>query len=96
MVTLFRGISGSDWSLLAEPLLPIGWGAGAMWFLYLVVVFGLLTTFTGAVVDVLRRPLPIDVEVAMAEDRAATPRARQNPRIANKNGRQPTHVCPAG
>mmetsp|Transcript_113459 Transcript_113459/g.327646 ORF Transcript_113459/g.327646 Transcript_113459/m.327646 type:complete len:840 (-) Transcript_113459:29-2548(-) len=66
-VTLFRGISGGDWSTFAAPLASGNWVWCTVWILYIFcVVFGLLNIITAVLVDLVKRPLPLDRELELA------------------------------
>jgi len=68
-VTLFRAISGADWSEFAAPLFLTGPLWGMVWMIYIfVVVFGCLNIITGMVVDILRQPMPTDRKFRMLVD----------------------------
>lgn len=62
-VTLFRAVSGSDWSKFAAPLVATHWFWSIAWLAYVfVVLFGILSMVIGLVADIVRRPLPHDKE----------------------------------
>jgi len=66
--TLFRGISGSDWSKFAAPLMQASWIYGGMWVPYIgFVVFGLLNIVTGIFVDSTLKTAEADHTVAVIE-----------------------------
>lgn len=63
-VTLFRAVSGSEWSKLAAPLAATHWIWSVVWLAYVfVVLLGVLNMVIGIVADIVRRPLPHDMEV---------------------------------
>lgn len=56
--TLYRSVSGADWSSFAAPLAKISWFWGLVWACYVgVVLFGMLNVLTGSVVDIVKRPV---------------------------------------
>lgn len=68
-VTLYRAISGADWSEFAAPLSLTGPLWGFVWMVYVyVVAFGCLNVITGMVVDILRQPMPTDRKFRMLVD----------------------------
>jgi len=68
-MTLFRAVTGSDWSAFAAPLAAIGWAWGALWFAYIFCTcLGLLNMVTGVIVDIVRRPLPTDRALQLAAE----------------------------
>jgi len=57
--TLYRSISGADWSTFAAPLAKLSWMWGVVWSGYVsVILFGVLNILIGSVVDTMRRPVP--------------------------------------
>mmetsp|Transcript_114638 Transcript_114638/g.331295 ORF Transcript_114638/g.331295 Transcript_114638/m.331295 type:complete len:694 (+) Transcript_114638:16-2097(+) len=61
LCTLFRAISGADWTAFAAPLYVAGWYWGLLWLLYIFfAAFGILNVVTGIIVDIMRRPFLVD------------------------------------
>lgn len=59
LTTLFRAISGADWSAFAAPLSAMGWVWSVVWLGYvLLAALGLLNVVTGVVVDIVKKPVP--------------------------------------
>lgn len=68
-LTLFRVLTGSDWTVFAAPLVAIGAPWGVAWFVYVFCTFfGLVNIVTGLVVDIVKRPLPLDKTIAIAAE----------------------------
>jgi len=68
-VTLFRAISGGDWSTFAGPLAATGWAWTIVWLLYIfLALFGLLNVLIGVIVDIVRKPLPGDRAMRLAAE----------------------------
>jgi len=68
MQTLFRAVSGADWTAYASTLSRIGKGWTVIWTLYIFcLVFGVSNVLTGIVVDILKRPTPNDHILAEAD-----------------------------
>mmetsp|Transcript_71865 Transcript_71865/g.208249 ORF Transcript_71865/g.208249 Transcript_71865/m.208249 type:complete len:758 (+) Transcript_71865:87-2360(+) len=66
-VTLFRSITGSDWTVFAAPLAVIGSSWGAVWLAYIFcIVFGFANVIIGIVADIVRRPLPNDRAIKLS------------------------------
>jgi len=71
VMTLFRAISGADWSTFAAPLVAGGNGWAMVWFFYIIVaVFGGLNIITAVVVDIVRRPIPSHLAQQVAVEAA--------------------------
>jgi len=57
--TLFRAITGADWSPFAAPLATMGWGWSVVWLVYIFLAsLGMLNILTGIIVDILKKPVP--------------------------------------
>jgi len=69
--SLFRGITGADWGRFAAPMAAMHWLWGAVWMAYLYcTLFGFLNIVIGIVVDIVRRPSPLNNEVWIATQAA--------------------------
>jgi len=67
--TLFRAISGADWSPFASALSSIGWGWGVLWSFYIfIVLFGTINIINGLIIDIFMKPLPADRAKELAAD----------------------------
>jgi len=67
VATLFRAVSGSDWSAFVAPIARLSGFWGLVWMGYIfVALFGVLNMLTGIVVNTLRRPLPLDASMNFA------------------------------
>jgi len=69
MVTLFRGITGSDWGAFAAPLHATNEIWGIVWIIYIFgALFGITHVATAIIVNIIKRPLPIDNAVRIAAE----------------------------
>jgi len=94
-MTLFRALTGSDWSAFAAPLAAMGWAWGALWAAYIFCMsLGLLNMVTGIIVDIVRRPLPTDRALQLAaeakEERALVEFVTEEFKRASKRGEEAT------
>jgi len=92
MVTLFRAMSGADWGMFAAPLAATGGIWGAVWVAYVfVAIYGISSIAIAIIVNIIRRPLPVDHTVnLMAERQEESALAVA---LANELKRQPVGGC---
>eukprot|EP00429_Kryptoperidinium_foliaceum_P078007 CAMPEP_0176212004 /NCGR_PEP_ID=MMETSP0121_2-20121125/14937_1 /TAXON_ID=160619 /ORGANISM="Kryptoperidinium foliaceum, Strain CCMP 1326" /LENGTH=344 /DNA_ID=CAMNT_0017551057 /DNA_START=33 /DNA_END=1068 /DNA_ORIENTATION=+ len=59
--TLFRAVTGADWSPFAAAMSSIGWAWGLLWSFYIfVVMLGTFNIVNGLFIDIFMKPLPGD------------------------------------
>eukprot|EP00429_Kryptoperidinium_foliaceum_P000709 CAMPEP_0176016628 /NCGR_PEP_ID=MMETSP0120_2-20121206/7949_1 /TAXON_ID=160619 /ORGANISM="Kryptoperidinium foliaceum, Strain CCMP 1326" /LENGTH=523 /DNA_ID=CAMNT_0017349631 /DNA_START=14 /DNA_END=1583 /DNA_ORIENTATION=+ len=69
--TLFRAVTGADWSSFAAPMAKINAGWGVVWVFYIFfTVLGILNILAGDIVDILKRPVPNERAMMSAKDLA--------------------------